>query len=249
MDKGWIKLWRKINDNWLFSNPAYLAIWIDILIHASHGGDQKVRFRGETIVLLPGQFTAGCSQIGARRGIPPSSVSRILNLMKSERLIERQVDSKCSLITVLKWNEYQKDERQDEKQVRGRREANERQMRVNKELRREELTMKEESLIPSGEPSAPVGIQEVLKEFYKINPAIQFGSPPQRKAASELITRVGLEKLLPVVTSLASSNLDQYAPKIYSPVELRAKWSALADYWKRKQLDTPKSKFVNITSR
>lgn len=99
----------------------------------------------------------------------------------------------------------------------------------------------------TAEPSAQ-GVQEVLKEFYKINSATQFGSPPQRKAASELIGRVGLEQLLGVIQSLPTSNLDRFSPKIYSPTDLRNKWAALADYWARKK-ETSNSRFVDITDR
>ena len=35
MDKSFIKLYRKIQDNWIWDNPLYLKCWIDMLMRAS----------------------------------------------------------------------------------------------------------------------------------------------------------------------------------------------------------------------
>ena len=93
-------------------------------------------------------------------------------------------------------------------------------------------------------------VQRVLTCFYdEINPAINFGNKTQRKAVEFLLERVGIEKLLPVIQSLKASNLEKYAPKIYTPLELKMKWTALADHWKRKEAEKPKSRFVDLTDR
>lgn len=93
-------------------------------------------------------------------------------------------------------------------------------------------------------------INRVLTCFYdEINPATNFGNKTQRKAVEFLLERVGIEKLIPVVQSLKASNLEKYAPKIYTPLELKMKWAALVDHWKRKETEKPKPRFVDLTDR
>ena len=35
MDQSFIKVYRKIQDNWIWDNPLYLKCWIDMLMRAS----------------------------------------------------------------------------------------------------------------------------------------------------------------------------------------------------------------------
>ena len=85
------------------------------------------------------------------------------------------------------------------------------------------------------------GVKEVMEAFYEsVNPNLNFGNKTQRAAAEFLAKKIGLEKLIPVIKSLAVSNLEQYAPRIHTPLALREKWSALVDYWKRKEANQPR---------
>jgi len=123
----------------MWDNPSlkgrmnHLVVWMWILDHVMWEDGKQVRFDGKIIKLLPGQMTCGCLRIAEDTGCAASTVSRVLNDFVSERLLERQTDNKCSLITVVNWMSYQGDERQDEKQVRGKREADERQVRTKEE--------------------------------------------------------------------------------------------------------------------
>ena len=49
MNKGYIKLHRKIKDNWLFKNPEYFKAWIDMILTANYN-DGKVVI-GQTIFI------------------------------------------------------------------------------------------------------------------------------------------------------------------------------------------------------
>lgn len=117
----------------LFGRTNHLVVWGWLLDHVMWEEGARVRFKGAIIPLAPGQMTCGATQISLETGCAPSTASRVLNDLHNERLIERQTDNRCSLVTVLNWDRYQSDERQSENQVRGRREADERQMRVKEE--------------------------------------------------------------------------------------------------------------------
>lgn len=132
MQKGWIKLHRKLLDNALMNRPAYRAVWIEILLRATHDGVEVV-FNGERLRLKPGQLTTGAYQLSKTTGVPRGTVERILKAFKSEEQIEVQSDRQCSLISVKNWDIYQNSEERNEERVRNDRGTSEERMRTNQE--------------------------------------------------------------------------------------------------------------------
>jgi len=110
---------RKIWENPLFrGHPNRIVVWAWMLSEAQWESGRKVMLGSETITLLPGQFTCGSKQIAQITGVPRGTVERIRKLFKSEELIEERTDHQKTLITVKKWNEYQKLEERFEERVR-----------------------------------------------------------------------------------------------------------------------------------
>jgi hypothetical protein len=93
-------------------------------------------------------------------------------------------------------------------------------------------------------------VQEVMRRFYeKVNPEISFKNTTIRSAALYLVEKFGLEPILTLIDTLPQSNLEQFAPKIYTPLDMKNKWTALGDYWKRKGAEQNKSRFIDLTNR
>lgn len=161
MDNGWIKLHRKLLDNPLMNRPAYRSVWIEILLRATHDG-VDVMFGGQRVRLEPGQFTTGTHAIAASTGVPRATVARILQTFKSEHQIEQRTDRQCSMITVLKWKEYQNDEQRNEQRVSNERATSEQRVSTKQECKNER--MKE---IPDSEAAliAPTPSQEAAMFF------------------------------------------------------------------------------------
>ena len=117
MDKGWIKLHRKALDNPVVTKDAeYLSVWIYLLLNATHE-EYPSMFKGEKIILRPGQLITGCVSIGSRLKISESKVRRILKCFESDGQIVREVSNKNSLITILNWCDYQNIDRQTDGQL------------------------------------------------------------------------------------------------------------------------------------
>ena len=79
----------------------------------------------QKINLSPGQLVTGRKAIAAATGINESKVYRILDVLKSEQVIEQQTNSKFSVISITNWQEYQESEQQNEQQVNSKRTASE----------------------------------------------------------------------------------------------------------------------------
>lgn len=117
MYSGWIKLYRKIQDNPLFKGHAdRLAIWVWLLLSATHS-EHDVMFGGRRITLKPGQLTTGRKKLASELGLNENKVQRILKRFETEHLIEQRTDHQCRLITILNWNEHQLSEQRNEQEV------------------------------------------------------------------------------------------------------------------------------------
>lgn len=155
MLRGWIKLWRKLLDNPLMRRPAYRSVWIEILLRACHDGT-SVSFGGKQIELDPGQFTTGAYQMSKATGVPRGTIERILKRFKSEELIEERTDGQCTLITVKKWNSYQKSEEANEERVR-----NDRGLKKNVRMKRRTTRVQ---TVGSEPLSGPVPKEHAVRE-------------------------------------------------------------------------------------
>lgn len=115
--EGWIKLHRKLLDNPVVCKDAdHLAVWIYLLLNATHK-EIKASFDGRIILLQKGQLITGRKSIAEQLNINESKVQRILSCFKSEHLVEQQTSSRNRLISIVKWNEYQQGEQQNEQPV------------------------------------------------------------------------------------------------------------------------------------
>lgn len=234
---GWIKLHRKLLDNPTLRRPAYRALWIEILLRADHSGNAKVMFRGQSVALKPGQFTAGAYQLAEATGVPRGTVERVLARFASEEMIEEQKSNKCTLITVLKWSQYQIHEEQNEEPVRNKRGTSEEQVRTKQEAKNER--MKESDPILAT-PSAvaekvPNPINEILEMFQmKVNPTINYGNSTQRGAVEYLLKLMGKEKLSRMIDFVESIKSEEFAPTITTPYQLKEKLAALTSYYQKK---------------
>ena len=133
--EGWIKLHRKILDNpIIFKDKDYLAIWIYLLLNATHK-EIPALFKGKKIILQKGQLITGRKSISKQLDISESKTYRVLNAYKSEHQIEQQISNRNSLITIVNWDKYQITEQQIEQQMNSNRTASEQQVNTNKNVK------------------------------------------------------------------------------------------------------------------
>ena len=115
MRDGYIKLHRKILDNPISKKSDYAWLWTVLLLKANHK-ETKFVFNNETLILKPGQLLTGRKKLASETGINESQIYKILNFLEKEHQIEQQKTNKFTVITVLKWANYQGDKTKKEQQ-------------------------------------------------------------------------------------------------------------------------------------
>lgn len=104
---------RKLLDNKIFTSEKGLKVWMWCLLKACHE-PQEFYLNKQTIKLLPGQFVFGRLKASEELMMSASTVRNYMTLLKQDRYLDIKTYNKYSVITILKWNEYQnKDSKND----------------------------------------------------------------------------------------------------------------------------------------
>ena len=106
---GYIKLYRSIQDHWLFKEKrkfSKLEAWIDLLMMANHK-DSKVVIGNEVIEVKRGQRITSIRQLCERWGWSNTKVKQYLNLLEKEGMAITESDTKKTLITIVNYDLYQ----------------------------------------------------------------------------------------------------------------------------------------------
>lgn len=137
MRMGYIKVWRKMIDNpAVWDDPEALKVWMWILLNVVWDSG-RATFHGKTIDLMPGQRTVGRKIIAAECKVHESKVKRILERFKSDQLINTETDHRCTLLTVVSWDRYQKNDQPLTQPTTNERPTNDQPVTTNKERKKE----------------------------------------------------------------------------------------------------------------
>ncbi len=106
-NKGWIKLHRSLRDNWIWSDPQLVWIWIDILFRANHKPG-KVSTKCGVVELEAGQFWTSLDRLSVAWDMHKNTVKKRLLIFQNDGMIK--VDSRQgvgTLVTVCNYGVFQ----------------------------------------------------------------------------------------------------------------------------------------------
>ena len=108
MSNGWIKLHRKILDCFIWQDKPYdkARAWIDLLLIAMHH-DKKMLIDDEVVMIKRGSFMTSIVKLADRWGWSRNKVVRYLDMLESEQMLNTKRTPKGTLITIVKYDDYQ----------------------------------------------------------------------------------------------------------------------------------------------
>jgi hypothetical protein len=132
MHRGWVKLYRKLSDNKLWTSEKFSRgqAWIDLLMLANHK-DAYIYARGVKLTVKRGQVGWSIKKLGERWQWSPNKVRKFLKDLENEHQIEHQKNNVSTIITIINYHDYQSEELQKEYQKNTRRTAEEPQKNTN----------------------------------------------------------------------------------------------------------------------
>lgn len=107
-NKGWISIYRSIQDHWLWQEKPFSKgqAWLDLLLSANHQ-DKKILLGNELISVKRGSFITSQAKLMERWGWGNTKVRNFLRLLKEDNMIEYS-GKKYTLIKIKNYEMYQK---------------------------------------------------------------------------------------------------------------------------------------------
>lgn len=118
MERGYIKFWRKVEDNRTWSRGLeYRGLMITLLEKANWC---RGYWRGQEI--LPGQFAFSYAKLAESLGMDRSKLRRMLTTLEHDGFITLQSCNKvCTLLSIVNWKSYQSNTETNEHEATNRR--------------------------------------------------------------------------------------------------------------------------------
>lgn len=108
-DKGWIKLYRDIQDNELWKSEEPFdkrAAWIDLIMMANHK-DNEVVFNGNVVLVKKGQLITSEMKLAKKWNWSKDRVRRYLALLIKLGMITKKCTAHCTTITLVNYGKFQ----------------------------------------------------------------------------------------------------------------------------------------------
>lgn len=161
MSNGWIKLHRVLKENPIYTESKAVHCWIECLLRAAHK-KRVVYLKREKKELNPGQFVMGRREFGKTVGMSGSTAWYWLRRFEADRMVDIKKTTKGSIVTVLKWNEYQ----QVDRTVDNKKTAKKQQKNTNKNVKKEEKGKNDKKKkVEKSENFSPFQ-KEIIKRFW-----------------------------------------------------------------------------------
>lgn len=108
MTDGWIKLYRQIQDNPLWTSEPFTRgqAWVDLLVLANHKKG-FLRVRGQLVEVERGQVGWSQVKLAKRWSWSRGKIIRFLNELETKQQIEQQKNNITSVISIVNFEYYQ----------------------------------------------------------------------------------------------------------------------------------------------
>lgn len=106
MNEGYILIWRKIEDSGLLQSPKTLALFLHLLIKATHK-DIKVGTPGGIVELKRGEYISGRKELAQVLKQSEQEIRSGLERLQKLEILTIRATNRYSIYTIEKYNEYQ----------------------------------------------------------------------------------------------------------------------------------------------
>jgi hypothetical protein len=131
VSNGYIKLHRKLLDNPIMEKPELLQLFIYCLLRANHKPERLI-FNGVEMVVNAGQFITGRDALSLSLGQNSRTLYDRLKVLEKLKIINIKSNNRFSLITIVNYEFYQKDERESNSKSNNKPTTNQQQTNTNK---------------------------------------------------------------------------------------------------------------------
>ena len=105
MDNSFIKLYRKIQDNWIWDNPLYLKCWIDMLMRASIKPSSML-LNNQIIEVNRGEIVFSQRNFAKRNNMTRQQLRTFLKKLAKSKMIEVKSNPDITHAVIVEYSTY-----------------------------------------------------------------------------------------------------------------------------------------------
>ena len=172
MQRGYIKIWRKLEDSGLLQMHGTLALFMYILMKATHK-PTKIGTPIGVIELERGQYISGRHKLSAAVGLSEREIRTCVARLEELDVISVKTTSRFSVYTIVNYNNYQDNDQQNDQQETNKRPTNDQQTTTKQELINT-TSIKEESisLVASDAGRSPCPHEKIIEVYHRVLPEL-----------------------------------------------------------------------------
>ena len=206
MERGYVKLWRVIDQNELLENDnTAFVVFMKLLTRV----DRKT-----------GTYTTGRFKLATMCNMNPNTLYSALKRLEASTMIQQQSNRTSTTIHICNWWKYQQDVNNT---------PNERQPNVNTEQEKKENIDNKLSIDKANKPKTISSEIDEMFDLWEqmVGTAITGQKTKNRYACSNLLKSHGKDKLTQFISGVALALDDEYAPTIADFVGLQSNLNRL----------------------
>ena len=131
MNRGYVRIWRMIEDSGIMGNPEVCRLFLYLVLKAS--ARSRTQMVGSSLVQLrPGQVVIGRMMLARELGATERKIRSCLQTLRKMGIIDLHPTSKFTLVSLVNWAKYQNVPRQDDQPIANERPAHDQPATTNK---------------------------------------------------------------------------------------------------------------------
>lgn len=206
MERGYVKLWRAVDQNELLENDnTAFIVFMKLLTRV----DRRT-----------GSFTTGRYKLASICNLNPNTLYSALKRLEASTIIQQQSNKTSTTIHICNWWKYQQDVNSS---------SNERHTTVNTKQEKKENIDTKVSMAKT--PSQDIND---MFDYWQETVGYSIDGKRNRYACSNLLKKHGQDDLKGLIKGVALAQDDRYAPRISDFVSLQAKKNDLIAWGKTK---------------
>jgi len=172
MNRGYVKVWRKITDSGLMQMPNTFTLFMHILMNAAHK-NKKVGTTSGVIDLKVGQYISGRTRLASDLKQSEREIRTSLSRLEQLEIISIKTTNKYSIYTIENYSIYQEGDQQNDQQETIKRPSNDHQTTTKQTLKH--LSIKEDIDTSKVETKKTVLVpyQEIVDLFHNTLPTLK----------------------------------------------------------------------------
>lgn len=106
MERGYVRVWRRLTDSGLLQHPRALQLFMHLLLTATSKPCRRI-VAGAPLELKPGDVVTGRERLAQELGATVREIRTAMDILKKMEIVTTKATNKYSVVSIINWDRYQ----------------------------------------------------------------------------------------------------------------------------------------------